>query len=98
MGFDWVESHLLEQISLTPTPSQKPGSQKATLCKSPCMSHVAMAAPIVLPPKFLNLKTKFLKHYLTFHLCHLFQKATVSTWAKVSKEERQHCEGIDANQ
>ena len=45
---------LLEQIFLTPTPNQKTGSQKATLCKSPCMSHVAMAVSIVLPPKFLN--------------------------------------------
>ena len=35
-------------------PIRKLALRKPQLCKSPCMSHVAMAVPIVLPPKFLN--------------------------------------------
>ena len=79
-------------------PIRKLGLRKPLCVSLPVWVMLLWLFPLCYLLNFLIKKKKILKTYLTFHLCNLFQKETMSTRAKVSKEERQHCKGVDGYQ
>ena len=82
----------------TNPPSENWLSESHSCVSLPVWVMLLWLFPLCYLLNFLIKKKKTLKTYLTFHLCHLFQKGTMSTRAKVSKEERQHWKGVDGNQ